>query len=236
MRGKEETVKGVWGRARWDTVRKGLERQGSLLGCLKGPNREMKSRSRKEGERGRKQTETMQGRGSCAELESTAGADAVGWGPGGGSAESETETGDRGAGLGPRSPWAPQEWGVRCSQSPGSLHKWDSFATDLWKNRLLCAVLFFHSSLQPLKISLWLRMRAELPSSRGPSGWHRAPLTSHPSCDGARHSAACSCAYCQLQLGVSSSGCSRCERSRTVAQWLQAEGQVRPGWVVFTVC
>ena len=57
----KETVKRRMGCTRWDTVRKGLERdREACCGCLKGQNREMKSRSRKEGERGRKQREKMQ--------------------------------------------------------------------------------------------------------------------------------------------------------------------------------
>ena len=85
----------------------------------------------------------------------------------------------RGAGLGPQSPWVPQDWGVRCSQSPwfitqvrahGSLHKWDSFITDLWKHHLLYAFLFFHSWLQPLKISLWPEWEPSCPLAEAPQG------------------------------------------------------------------
>ena len=68
----------------------------------------------------------------------------------------------------------------------------------------LC-IFIFPQLITASKNQSLTRMRAELPSSRGPSGWHRAPLTWHPSCDRARHSAPWSCAYCQLQLAGDSS-------------------------------
>jgi len=111
----------------------------------------------------------------------------------------------RGAGLGPQSPWVPQDWGVRCSQSPWFItqvrliHHWPV------KTPSPLCIFIFPQLITASKNQSLTRMRAELPSSRGPSGWHRAPLTWHPSCDRARHSAPWSCAYCQLQLAGDSS-------------------------------